>query len=393
MRQIKGLQRWGTRAGQVLALSVTVGALGACDSLLEVELPHLLTDAAIDGAGTAQTQVYSAIALFECGYSAFGLMVLGHEDVSESVAGVYGGGHVYQTASDTGTCDTSETNDSWFDQIMGARAMLTTAPAGLAATSTGVGLGVYDRIQNEWDLGADEARLSAIAAIYVAASLTHLGEFVCEVALDGSDMLSPSQTLDLAESWVNAALGHIGSDFAMPNGIAASAEDMATAMLARIRWANGDLTGANSAATTVLNSDPEFEAWITRESGETRRNKIFVNEISVSYSGMLGVNDWWNINNNRRPNPATGQSWPAVIPFTGYLFLSITPDGRTLEAGNTPVVWAEEFRAMGADPTSLGNGTTPDTRTLHHKKNIQGPQPREVPSRYESQDDDIPYMT
>jgi hypothetical protein len=72
-----------------------VGALGACDSLLEADLPYLLTDAAIQGAGTAETQVNSAQALFECGISTFGWIAMGHEDVFESIAGVAGGAHVF----------------------------------------------------------------------------------------------------------------------------------------------------------------------------------------------------------------------------------------------------------------------------------------------------------
>ena len=102
MRQLIRLKSRGRRATQALILGVSLGALGACDSLLEVDLPHLLTDAAIEGAGTAELQVMSAIALFECGYTAFGLMGMGAEDLMESIAGVYGGGHVYDETPDTG---------------------------------------------------------------------------------------------------------------------------------------------------------------------------------------------------------------------------------------------------------------------------------------------------
>ena len=125
MRQIN-LRSWGRRGVQALILGVSLGALTACDDLLEVELPHLLTDAAIEGSGTAELQVMSAVALFECGYTAFGLMALGGEDAMESIAGVYGSGHVYDHTPDTGSCDGSSTSDSWFDQIMGARAMIST---------------------------------------------------------------------------------------------------------------------------------------------------------------------------------------------------------------------------------------------------------------------------
>ncbi|HUF76638.1 MAG TPA: RagB/SusD family nutrient uptake outer membrane protein [Longimicrobiales bacterium] len=395
MGQTIRFERWAGRAARVLGLGLALGTLSACDDLLEVELPHLLTDAALESAATAETQVESAVALFECGYNVLGTTALGHEDAMQSIAGVYGGGHVYDATPNTGTCGDVSTDQSWFDQVMGARAILTTAPSRLVPSATGVSRGIYDRIQDEFSLGAPGERLSAIAAIYVAASLAHMGEFLCEIALDGSEVLTPTQVLDLAEDWItNRALGHIASfgDFAMPNDIAPSAQNMAIALRARIRWANRDFAGAAADAATVLSADPDFNAWISRETGLFRRNHLYHNTREVSFSGMLGINDWWNPA-IRRPNPVTGVPWPDPIPFTGYLFVGIMPDGRTLEAGNLPVRWAEEFRAFGADPTPLGNGAVPDTRVLHIKKPIQGPTPEEVPERYEAEDDDMPYMT
>ncbi len=388
MRQID-YRRWG-RVGQCLAMS---GALAACDGLLDADLPHLLTDAAIEGSGTAETQVYSAIALFECGYTAFGLIALGHEDVMESIAGA-GQQHQYQVTPAVGNCDLTSANISWYSPVMAARAMLTTDPAKLVSTGLGTGKGVYDRINDEWALGLPGERLSAIAAIYTAASLTHFGEFVCEASIDGSDLVTPTEMLNLADVWAGRALTHIGNfgDFAMPYGIASSAREMATAIRARARWANRDFAGAAADAATVLSSNQTFNAWITREAGETRRNKIYHAATEVGFSGGLGVNTWWNPQ-LRSPNPVTGQLWANPIPHTGYLFLGIMPDGRTLEAGNVPVRYAEEFRELGQGPELLNNGAVPDTRVEHFKKSIQGPQPREVPARYSAENDDVPYMT
>ena len=382
-----------------------VVALGACDSLLEVELPHLLTQTAIKDITSAEIQVNSAIALFECGYSAHGVTALGHEGYMESIAGVFGGGYGYTVTAAGGTCDASSTGVAWFDQMMGSRAMLVTQPSRLVPTARGtvtgefpVGKGVYDRIQDEWGVSSiPQGRgemLSAIAAIYVAASLAHFGEFVCEAALGGSDLLTPTQMLDLAETWVGTALGHIGSsgDFAMPYGVAVSAQDMATAIRARVRWAKGDLAGAATDAGTVLAADPAFVAYVTREAGEKRRNKIYHMLTDISFSGMLGINDWWEPA-TRAPNPVTGQQWPNPIPFTGYIFLGIMPDGRTLEAGNLPVRWAEQLRDAAEQPISLGNSAVADTRVPHIYKSIQGPGKQEVPAVYGAEDSDIPYMT
>jgi hypothetical protein len=365
----------------------------ACDNVLDVELPHILSDDAVDSPGTAELQVNSAIGLFECGYSSMAWTALGHEDVQESIAGVAQTAHSYLQIAPTGNCDASSQGTAWFDQIMGARTMLTRAPSRLVPSATGNGLGVYDRMQDEWQLGASEERLSSIAAIYVAASLTVLGEFFCEVAFDGSELLTPPEVLAVAEAWItDRALVHIANSggFAMPHGIATSAQNMARALRARIRWANGDLAGAVADAASIPQG---FTAWVTRDAGDTRRNKIYHASFEIGYSGMNGVVDWWNPA-ARRPNPVTGVSWPNPIPFTGYLFLGIMPDGRTLEAGNIPVRWAQEVRTLGNPPTPLGNGALADTRVLTTMKAMLSPKtPGEAPARYASNDDDIPLVT
>ncbi|MQA89266.1 MAG: RagB/SusD family nutrient uptake outer membrane protein [Gemmatimonas sp.] len=391
-------QEWqGQRRGRAATAGIVLLSLGgftACDSLLEADLPHVLTDAAIEAPGTAETQVNSAIALFECGYSALGVTALGHEDVMESIAGA-AQQHQFDQTPNLGNCDPTSASTAWLDPVMGARSRISTDPAKLVSTAEGEANGVYDRINGEWALGADGERLSAIASIYMAMSLTHLGEFVCEASFDGSDLVTPTELLNLADDWITSrALVHIDEfgDFTMPFGIAPSARGMALAVRSRIRWANRDLEGVAADAAEVLGGNPTFTAWITRETGETRRNKIYHSVTAVGYSGGLGINDWWNPS-IRRANPVTGEPWPDPIPFTGYLFLGIMPDGRALEAGNLPVRWAEEERDDARQPIPLNNGAVPDTRVQHIFKSIQGPAPREVPDRYGAEDDDIPYMS
>ena len=68
------------------------------------------------------------------------------------------------------------------------------------------------------------------------------------------------------------------------------------------------------------------------------------------------------------------------------------PDGRTLEAGNVPVRWAQELRCSGPTdargcgtaeaPVSLNNTAVADTRVPHIFKSIQGPAKREVVNEY-----------
>lgn len=381
--------------GRVAALGLLLGALSACDGLLEVDIPHILTDAALEGPATAETQVNSMIAQIECGTSVFAYIALGHEDILASVAGIGGGNAIYRSTPDTGGgCDTSSANGNWFDQFMSARASGSRDPAlfPLAPQAAGDSRGVYDRIQGDPDwAGIDAAlgnRLSAIAAIYVTAALTHFGEFYCELGFDGSEPISPDATLAMAQQWADRALTHMPSDFAMPFGISTSARDMAVALRARIKWARGNLAGANTDAGTITQG---WTAWITRESGEQRRNKIFHAAQSVSFAGMVGQIDWWD-SGIRNANPATGMKWPATIPFTGYIFLGIGPDGETVDAAGYPMFWAEDLRDGSDDPISLANGAVPDPRVTHAIKSVQGPGRFEVLTKYAAEGDDIPLV-
>jgi hypothetical protein len=177
---------------------------------------------------------------------------------------------------------------------------------------------------------------------------------------------------------------------------------MMIAMRAQFALAAGRLADANADALTVLGAAPTFEAFATRESGSQRRNKVYDAGTSAKFSGMIGLNTFWN-GPTRPPNPATGTTWPSQIPFTGYIFLGIMPDGRTLQANNHAVRWAEELRCSGpADsrgcgtaeqPVSLANGAAADPRVTHRFESIQGPAKREVPTKYTSQDSDIPLVT
>jgi hypothetical protein len=177
---------------------------------------------------------------------------------------------------------------------------------------------------------------------------------------------------------------------------------MVLGLRAQILLAAGDLAGANADATTIITANPTYAVYATRESGSQRRNKVYDSGTAAAFSGMIGINTWWN-NGARNANPATGAQWPATIPFTGYIFLGVGPQGETLEAGNTPVRWAAELRCAGPSdpracgaaeaPVSLANGAVPDTRVTHLFKSIQGPAKREVPTKFTAVENDIPLVT
>lgn len=350
---------------------------------------------------TAEARLDTAITLFECSYSTFGMMALGEEDVVQSVAGVFHYGHVYDPVPRPGRCGAELVSVEWLEDMRRSRRLLSDDPGRLVPTATGEGVGVYDRLQEFAFVSEERERLSAISAIYVAAALGHLGEFLCEISVDGSDLLDPIGVLDLAEEWITGspriagALGHIDAygDFALPKGIAPSARRMALALRSRIRWAKGDLQGATEDATNVLSTDPGFTAWITRDDGSlSRRNHTYEAVTANGLSFLLGVNDWWD-SGIRRANPVTGDPWPDPVPFTGYRFLAIQSDGRTLDEAGIPIRWAEDERDVNWDPIPLENGAVPDTRIPHHAKGLSGPELPEVPARYSSATDDIPFLT
>jgi hypothetical protein len=120
-----------------------------------------------------------------------------------------------------------------------------------------------------------------------------------------------------------------------------------------------------------------FTSWVIRGAGPQRRNKVYNTGTAVAYAGMLGVNDWWH----EGPNPVTGQAWGSPIPFTGYLNLSLMADGRAVHDSGLPV------------RTTADAGSTVDTRVLHFVKTVQGPVPRDVPSKYTSDSDNIPLVS
>ncbi len=368
----------------VLACALTVGAVTACNDLLEVELPSALTDDVLTDPTGASVQVSSVIANIECGYSAFGwVRTLGAEDVLESVAGRGGGHAVHNSLPDSGgRCDADgdSSNGNYYDQFQIARSMA---------------WGTYERLENwtDQEVPGSREQLMATTALYAGIALEHFGTFYCEMTFDNSPLMSPSAVMGLAEDWINTSLGHIGNigDYAVDHGASSSARTMATALRARIRWHSGDLGGAAADAAQIPMG---FTAWIVRDVGPERRNKIYESGTQTGWGGMLGVNNWWNEGTGvrDRTNPVTGLPWPDPIPFTGYLFLGIMPDGRAVDDDGYPVRWAEEFRDVGDDPTPLNNGAVPDVRVQHFKKTIQGPAPREVPARYSAEDDDIPLV-
>jgi hypothetical protein len=91
-------------------------------------------------------------------------------------------------------------------------------------------------------------------------------------------------------------------------------------------------------------------------------------------------------------NPATGQPWPAVLPFTGWSNLGILPDGRAVDDNGIPV-----RTAAGPSPWNNAIGVMPgavaDTRVTTRLISINGKGSIGVnPTRYKADDDDEPLV-
>jgi hypothetical protein len=293
----------------------------ACD-VLDVELPDSVTDLALDDPEAAPILVNSAIGQVECGYTAFTIDAAGYEDSFQATAAVGSAYADYSPQPGEGTCDTTDSESDWFDPLMIARSQ---------------GMDAYKRI-TDWSTAQvpNREKLLALSALYVAVSLDVFGEHFCDVVLDGGDIMTPAEALAEAESWVNTAMGHISTtgDFEGINDATTSVETMAYGLRARIRWAAGDLASAAADAAMVPDG---FYAYATREAGEKRRNKAYFYHTAVGYGLVNGPVNYWD---GTDVNPATGNPWPAVIPFTGYIDLAVAADGRAVDASGYPITTA-----------------------------------------------------
>src|SRR5687768_15500075 len=151
---------WGRRLFAALAFSLAVGALSACDGLLDVDLPAELTDAALNDPAGASTLMTTVVTHFENGFDT-------HIDMA---AGREGFGEVFMC----GPCTPYN-----FPVAHGAFADF--------AKSRRFALLLHDKLTDDWTAAQvpQRARYLAIASIYEGATLSWMGQNLCEAALDG----------------------------------------------------------------------------------------------------------------------------------------------------------------------------------------------------------------
>ena len=359
------LKSLGRRACVAVTLGFSLGALSACDNLLEVELESELTDDVLTDPRSASTQVNSAIGHFEDAYNLNVWQLFGRED----------GGEVLLCSGGTTFCGSFRYNPvhTQFDDM---------------AVSLKFATRIHDLLADDWTVEQvpDRAVLMAISSIYAGAVLGWMGSTMCEVAVDAGPLMTPTQTYAMAQTWLDRALAEIGSaggDFALPHGIASSAEEMVYGLRAQVRWMAGDNTGAVADAQRVSSG---FQAFATREATPERRNIPYFAGTQVGYQELYGVIDWW-VGQGFPMNPVTGQPWPSPLPFTGYRELAILPDGRAVRDDGLPI------RALGPFRTPVEDTAVPDTRVEWIIKPLQGRTDiGYVNAKYDGEGADIPMV-
>ena len=356
----------GRRALVAVALGCSLGVLSGCDDLLDVTLPAKLTDEAVNDPNSAETLRNSIITEFEWSLNYLLWFNHGREDGGEIILGSPG--------IDRGGFDwpAGAANDEWFPSLH---------------TSRRFAVDIHDKLMNDENWGIANVPLGnqyrAQSSIYQGAAVGYLGGMLCEISIAGGTLHTPEETMTMAEGLISRGLSEIGSaggDFAMPFGIASSAEAMAYGLRAQIRFRKGDMAGAVSDAQQV---PKEFIAWVTRDAGPFRRNKAYYDGTFIRYARLNGVNDWWEGD----PNPVNGVPWPAVIPFTGFRNLGILPDGRAVREDGIPI------RTDGQYRTPVEDIAVPDTRVQFVEGIIQGDANQTfINARYDSEDSDYPLV-
>jgi hypothetical protein len=345
-------------AGAALALSLTLG-LGGCSDLLDVELPSDLTADALNDPVSAGTQINSTIVLFENALSRFMYIIHGHEDGGEVVlmSPQIGSGEFGYTG--TAPQFSAETPTSGPQTgFMGARRFAKD---------------LHEKLDKTWTVAQvpQRARYLAITSLYEGAVYGWMASTLCEGSLDAGPLMTQAQMHALADQTLTRAITEIGAaggDFAMPFGISSSALNMAYGLRAQNRWMAGDLTGARADAERIPQG---FYAYITREATSTRRNLPYYNGPRSRFAALQGVVDWWQ-SSRRQPNPATGQLWPEVIPFTGYQELGILPDGRATRDDGLPIRLAGDGTIEQKYRTPIENTAVRDPRTPHLIGQVNG---------------------
>lgn len=317
-------------------LALAIGATGACDTLLEVELPGDITGDELNDPSMADIWRLSAMGRAECAIQAY-IHWDDNDDVWWRGIGYQGGAWEYRDQPNTvTTCGRTGSSYGWYVPIQVARAENER---------------VYESYTNWSDAEvSNREQALAITATYAGYTYQLMGERMCELAVDLGPLMTSDEVEVEAESWFTTALNHIDAtgDFSLP-----STESMRqTALLgrARARFWMGDYTGASADATQI---EPGFVAWITRDNSEhERRNHIYdygYNSIQATVARQI-----WH---------PFGSPGAELIPFTGYYEFNGDVDAQGRPLVHFLAIDAEGRNNVDQHPLfDYDPGTVPDPR-------------------------------
>jgi hypothetical protein len=354
--------RWLTRAA---SLTVLVGALAACDSLLEVDTPSRVPADLLENPANAELLVNSAIADFDCAFGTY--VVLGGLIGEELMDATQTADRFPYDRRDHQSSDRRYAVNDCED--LGVYTPLNTARASAD--------NVLNFLQNVWTDEEVEERVSllATAATYAGYSLVLLGEGFCSGVISTFDEnrdivfgqeLTPTQLLEAAVERFTTAIG--AADESGNIGM------LSLARLGRARALLGLGRFAEAQADAEL-IPSGFVALSTASSATPRRaNRVFAQNNLIAQNTSVGE-PYRSLNDPRVPvvdinETAAGtgiEIWVQTkyeevsdpIPLATFDEAQLIIAEAELEGGDLPAALGivNTYRARG-NQTALPGGST-----------------------------------
>jgi hypothetical protein len=270
IRHGRGIGRL-TTTGVVLALALVSGA---CDSLLEVELPGFVSQETLDDVGNVDLLVASAVGDFECAFSEYIVAgaLIGNEMADGQLAARMWD-YDRRTFTENGgpfasfTC--SDSDPGVYQTLSTARFSADNAEA------------VLEEAGAEAVAGRDE--MLATAAAYSGYSHLLLGEGMCSAAIDAGPELSSQQMFALAEEKFTSVI----------QNQAAPADIRNMALVGRARARLNQNKGAEAAADA--RQVPEGFVKYANYSAASFRSSNRIWTMNNRDERVAIENDFWNV--------------------------------------------------------------------------------------------------
>ena len=313
-----GRQRRGHRISMAFLTGILLTGVLACDSILEVEIPGAVEDAALDDPALATTMLVSALGEFECAFNSLvptnafltGEFIASNFFLSSNVWGWRGAVEIQATQ---GACSTGRaaTNYGYYTPFQRSRFLAEDAARRIAEFA-------------DEDVD-DKTNMLATLNVYAGYSLVHLGENFCAMALDNGPLMTPAAVLAVAAERFSTTISQATD---------ASILNMARVGRARVNLDLGNLSEAAADADLVpegfVRNAVYSVAQIRRENstfnrtdsdylsvGFAWRNVLFEGEpdprvpvMDTGRKGQDGTTDQWHqLKYTQRDDPIPIASW------------------------------------------------------------------------------------